>query len=113
MTTTNMLAPSLSLAFAASCMAFSCSHALIDADADPPRGHKRNDSLAHAVTDLQPRWYSLFPVLSVGDKPTSLGLTHAAGRMGVYALVSSPAWHRSAAYHGRAGSSCDLLAGRT
>jgi hypothetical protein len=34
-----------------------CSDGLADADADQPGRHEPTDGLAHALADLQPRWY--------------------------------------------------------
>ena len=34
-----------------------CSDGLADDDADRPGRHKPTDGLAHALADLQPRWY--------------------------------------------------------
>jgi hypothetical protein len=52
-----------------------CSDGLADADADQPGRHNPTDGLAHALADLQPRWYSLHPVPLVGT-----GLPHWACR---------------------------------
>jgi hypothetical protein len=52
-----------------------CSDGLADDDADQPGRHKPTDGLAHALSDLRPRWYCLHPMPLVGT-----GLPRSARR---------------------------------